>query len=203
MHRLAFTLIALAAFAGCDRSQVQTYQVPKEKDPVLPGMSGSGPDGSMAANGGGAMTGSVPTDSGPALTWTAPADWQSAPAGPMRKASYTVSGPEGRAEISVTAFPGDVGGELANVNRWRGQAGLPPLTADTLDQNVDRINVNGLSCTLVDLGDARSANRILGAIIPFGGGVWFVKMNGPGALLEREKGEFRSFVGSLKPPPNA
>lgn len=202
MRRSPFVLLALLVLGGCERSKVVTYQVPKEKDPELPGATPP-PDGSMAANGGGSMTGAVPTAGGPGLSWTAPGEWQSAPAGPMRKASFSVSGPEGRAEISVTAFPGDVGGELANVNRWRGQVGMTPLSADNLDQNVERIQVNGLSCTLVDLGDAHSAHRILGAIIPFAGGVWFVKMSGPGALLERQKAQFRAFVSSIKPPPNA
>lgn len=203
VRRAFLPIVLLMSVAGCERAQVQTYTVPKEADPQLPVAQAPGPAAPFAANGGGAMTGNVPTETGPGLAWTAPSDWTTGEPGPMRKASYSVNGPEGRAEISVTAFPGDVGGELANVNRWRGQVGLSPLTADTLDQNVQRIKVNGLDCTVVDLGDAHSANRILGAIVPFGGGVWFVKMSGPGALLERQKGEFGAFVHSLKAPPNA
>jgi cysteinyl-tRNA synthetase len=32
------------------------------------------------------------------------------------------------AEVAVTVFPGTVGGLTANVNRWRGQIGLPPAS---------------------------------------------------------------------------
>jgi hypothetical protein len=40
-----------------------------------------------------------------------------------------VSDPDGKAEVTVSAFPGDTGGLLANLNRWRGQIGLEPVQA--------------------------------------------------------------------------
>jgi hypothetical protein len=47
----------------------------------------------------------------------------------MRVASYAVKRPDGRsADISVVAMGGGAGGELENVNRWRNQIGLDPVT---------------------------------------------------------------------------
>ena len=50
--------------------------------------------------------------------------WVVKPPAPMRKATFGVPAGSAEADLSITAFPGDVGGELANINRWRGQVGL-------------------------------------------------------------------------------
>jgi hypothetical protein len=140
---------------------------------------------------------------GPGLKWTAPAHWQEKPATAMRKATYIVPGAGGAsAELAVTAFPGDVGGELANVNRWRGQLQLPPLVADGLPAAVSRIPINDLTITLVDLtgGPAENPQRLLGAIVPHGGSTWFFKLTGPAALVTAEQPAFRAFLQTLSAP---
>ncbi len=45
----------------------------------------------------------------------------------MRVASFEVSENGKTADVSVIPLGGMAGGDLANVNRWRGQVGLPPL----------------------------------------------------------------------------
>ncbi len=141
--------------------------------------------------------------SGPGLIWTAPPHWQAKPATSMRKATYAMTGPDGASgEIAVTAFPGDVGGELANVNRWRGQLQLPPIAAADLPTAVTRITVNGLPVTLVDLtgGLAGAPVRLLGAMVPAGGSTWFFKFTGPPALVAAEQPAFLAFVQTLSAP---
>lgn len=140
----------------------------------------------------------VPVAQGPGLAWTAPGDWQVKPNGPMRKGSYTVNGPEGSADLSITAFPSATGGELANVNRWRGQAGLPPVDDAGLEQAVSRREANGLRLTVVDAGGA-GPNRILGAIVPYADGTWFFKLTGPDALVTREKPAWIAFLQTVRP----
>jgi hypothetical protein len=142
----------------------------------------------------------VRTADGPGLQWTAPAGWQSEPASAMRKATYRVTGAAGAtAELAVTAFPGDVGGELANVNRWRNQLGLAPLSATELTPAVTRLTVNRLEVSVVDFTNAAAApaTRLLGAIVPFGEATWFFKFTGPPELLEAEKAAFFALVQSL------
>lgn len=141
----------------------------------------------------------VRTADGPGLQWTAPAGWQSEPASAMRKATYRATGANGAsAELAVTAFPGDVGGELANVNRWRNQLGLAPLGAAELAPAITRLSVNGLEVSVVDFtNDASPATRMLGAIVPFGDATWFFKFTGPPELLEAEKAAFFALVQSL------
>ena len=61
-------------------------------------------------------------------TWNIPTGWQQEPDKPMRIASFKA----GDAELIVTQFAKDnFGGMLANINRWRGQAGLDEITDET------------------------------------------------------------------------
>lgn len=140
---------------------------------------------------------------GPSLKWTAPAHWQDKPASAMRKATYLIPGANGAAgELAVTAFPGDVGGELANLNRWRGQLALPPVTAAELPDAVTRLTVNNLPVVLVELtgGAADHPQRLLGAMVPYAGSTWFFKLTGPVDLVAAEKPAFLTFVQSVSAP---
>ena len=102
----------------------------------------------------------------------------------------------GEAELAITAFPGDVGGDLANVNRWRGQIGLPPLVAGDLESALTRLTANGLPVAVVDLKGG--SQRILGAIVPFSGSTWFFKLTGPDAVVAEAKPAFLSYLQTLR-----
>lgn len=144
----------------------------------------------------------VATASGNDLTWTAPAHWTAGPAAAMRKGTYVIAGEGGNAELSITAFPGDVGGELANLNRWRSQAplNLPPIAASELESSIVREEHNGLKFGIADItGNGANPGRTTGAWVPHGGSTWFFKLTGPAALLEKEKAAFRTFIASVKP----
>ena len=144
----------------------------------------------------------VATASGSDLTWTAPAKWVAKPGSAMRKGSYTITseGIAGDADLSITAFPGDVGGDLANLNRWRGQVELPPVAAGELESGAPRHEHNGLQMRVVDIvGTGPNAKRILGAMIPYQGATWFIKLIGPDALVAKQKADFTAFLDTIKP----
>jgi hypothetical protein len=204
-------LLAIAAasllLSACGDEQVATYRVPKEKDAELPmagaADAGTQPDASAPAAPGASMADTaVPTASGQDLAWQAPAQWTSKPAGAMRKATFAVPGDGGDAELSVTAFPGDVGGELANVNRWRGQIGLTPLRPEELEATVSHVEANTFNMTVVELASRGDANGkgILGAIVPASGSTWFFKLTGPGATLRSAKPAFLQFLHTVHAP---
>jgi hypothetical protein len=143
----------------------------------------------------------VATASGADLTWTAPSHWVAKTGNAMRKGSFTITGPGGEADLSITAFPGAVGGELANLNRWREQVTLPPVSQAEFEASAQRLERNGLRMTVVDLaGTGADAKRILAAIIPHGSAIWFVKLMGPEALVAKEKTAFMSFLDTIKAP---
>jgi hypothetical protein len=195
---LAFAAATLL-LAGCGDDQVTTYRVPKEKDPELPAAA-AGAAADQAPGTAMADT-AVPTASGADLAWTAPAAWVAKAPGPMRKATYGVPGGGGDAELSITAFPNDVGGELANVNRWRGQVGMAALAAADLEASVSRVEANGLKFTIVELAPSgANAEGILGAIVPFDGSTWFFKLKGPVSTLKSAKGDFIGFLHSVRAP---
>jgi hypothetical protein len=144
----------------------------------------------------------VATASGAGLTWTAPAAWIAKAGSAMRKGSYAVGSAGAEADLSITAFPGDVGGEVANVNRWRGQVALPPLAEAEIAGAVTRFTSNDLAITIVDCaGTGAGAQRILGAIVPFGGATWFFKLSGPDATVAQARPDFLAFVKTVKAPP--
>jgi hypothetical protein len=204
-------LFALAALlvlpAACRKAEIASYRVPKEKDPQLPFAGGSNPSAgapSAPSSGGGAMANTpVATADGPGLTWTAPAEWKLKPAAAMRKATYGVAGDGGEAELTITAFPNDVGGEIANFNRWRGQVRLPPLAENDFGASVTRFTANGLSFAVGDFANAQApasgAQHIVGAIVPFAGSTWFFKLSGPDALVAGAKPAFLEFLKTVQP----
>ena len=190
--------------AGCSKPAVEFYRVPREKDPELPAAAattapaeGAAP---FAANGSGMAETPVATASGAGLHWTAPAGWKAKPLSAMRKGSFAVAGSGGAdADLSITAFPGDVGGELANVNRWRGKVQLPALAPADLAAAVTHQTYNGLPFTIVEAKSANSGQRILGAIAPYGDSTWFFKLMGPDAVVTAAKPEFLAFLQTVAP----
>lgn len=140
---------------------------------------------------------------GVSLKWIAPPNWQEKTATSMRKATFVIPGANGAsAELAVTAFPGDVGGDLANLNRWRGQLSLPPIAQSELAGAITRLQVGSLSLSIVDLtgGTADTPTRLLGAMVPYAGATWFFKMTGPTALVGAEKTAFLAFLQTLSTP---
>ena len=211
MHRpVALGFLALSlCLAGCRKHEVAAYRVPKEKE--APHHAGDGHDHSAdktpvasapAPSGGAAMASTaVPMATGAGLTWTAPAHWTLQPANPMRKATFAVpGGSAGNAELTITAFPGDVGGEVANVNRWRGQIKLPPQSEAEVAGAIQRLEQNGLKIGLVEMANPAGAppTRVLGAFVPHGGSTWFFKLTGPDAVVAKEKAAFLDFLKTVQ-----
>jgi hypothetical protein len=191
---------AAPAVAGPAKAQ-STNDLPKA--PFAPFTSGAMPDANAASA---PADSTAPTDSSApqaALIWTAPADWQPKPLGAMRIGSFAVSSDAGAADISVIAFPGEAGGLLANINRWRGQLGLAPLADGDLAGATTALDgAGGLHFTIVDLsGQTGGASaRMLGAILSFDGQTYFFKLTGPDALVAQEKPAFLDFLKTVKAP---
>jgi len=207
-------IAALLVASGCRDGKIVTYRVPKEEPPAAAANASANPHAGLGIPAPGeasapattpAMAATpVPTADGD-LTWTAPAQWQSRPASAMRKATFILTGDVAgeQAELSVTAFPGDVGGNLANVNRWRAQLQLPPLSAAELGSALTHLDIGELHADLAELlgpaADGKPRQRVLGVILPFNGATWFFKLTGPDALVAAKKAEFLAFIQTLQP----
>ena len=131
-------------------------------------------------------------------TWNLPSGWRETAPGDMLLAKFELGGADGKAEVTVSSFPGEVGGLLANVNRWRGQVQLAPVAQDELAKSVTALDVMGGSATLVDA--AGPSSRLLGVIWPRGGQTWFFKLSGDPKVAAQEKEAFIKFVQSVRFP---
>ena len=185
-------IVAASLLAGCKDREIVTYRAPKDPAPAMPAPAAGGDTMANTA---------VPTGSD-SITWTAPAHWVTKAPSAMRKGSFTVKGENGGADadLSITAFPGDTGGLLANLNRWRGQLALPPLAAGELDGTLQHFDGAGLHFEVVDfVGTASGApTRIVGAVLSRAGETWFFKLMGPEALVAGQKDEFLDFLRTVK-----
>lgn len=203
---MAMALWASAWMAsGCGKDEIRVYQSPKDTPVVAASDRGAAAagDGAAGPSGGGTGTAAEPADRAP-VPWTVPAGWEEKPASGMRVASYAVKRPDGRsADISVVALGGGSGGELENVNRWRDQIGLEPVTEAGLaglrtlvaagDRQVVMYELDGKKLVL----DGKHAARTLAAILPAGEMTVFFKITGENALVAEQKPQFLAWLKSV------
>jgi hypothetical protein len=126
--------------------------------------------------------------------WKAPEGWTQKTAGQMVLAAYQANKNGKTADITVTSFPGDVGGVLANVNRWRGQVGLPPIDAGSLGKETKTVELaGGEKATVVDVTGQK---RLYGLMVPREGKTWFYKMIGDPGVVGAEAQKLVEFAGT-------
>jgi hypothetical protein len=199
--------------AGCHRDEVKTYRVAKDQDqtqsqaaPALPTDSPnpSLPPGhpDISSTPGAALPATSRT-AAPQLTWQTPDGWTEIPPGEMRVASFKIQGQNGKqADVSIIPLPGLPGSDDANVNRWRGQVGLSPVSPDEVKKSAEGVEAGGQPAQLYDIAGKNPGNggatRILGAIQHRPDAVWFFKMTGDADLAEQQRPEFVAFLKSVK-----
>jgi hypothetical protein len=132
-----------------------------------------------------------PADIG--ATWTTPPGWSALPPHQMRLASYKTPG---NAEIIISKFPGDVGGLLPNVNRWRGEASLSELASESDIKPQSNIQMDAHSANIFDF--AGTEKRVRVAMVKVNDETWFFKLIGPPAAVGDQQAAFDSFLQSVK-----
>lgn len=129
------------------------------------------------------------------LTWTLPDGWTVIATKPMRLASLAINKDGIGGECGVFLFAGG-GDRLANVNRWLGQVGLPPLDEAGLNKVV--IQDTGTFGAFAWLPVRGPTKAFLAAIIPTPIGQCFVKLEAPGEQLDGMHDGFLVFCRSLR-----
>ena len=197
--------------AGCGKEEVRVYQAPKDAPALASSQAGAGDSqggGSAAGPGGSAGSSASRAEAGgserAAVPWTVPAGWEEKPASGMRVASYAVKRSDGRsADISVVAMGGGAGGELENVNRWRNQIGLDPVTEADLAALRSIIPAGNRQVVMYELDgkkavlEGKYAARTLAAILPAGEMTVFFKITGENALVAEQKPQFLAWIKSV------
>jgi hypothetical protein len=116
----------------------------------------------------------------------------------MRYATLTPPGP-GKVEMSVVVLPGAAGGEPANVNRWRGQIGLPPMDEEALATARKVVKAKAGPVAVYDFtsdGDAKS-RMVTGLLSTTDGNTWFFKLMGDADPVAKAKPAFVKYLESL------
>ena len=179
-----------ASLGGCDRDEIRSYQAPKDPPRVK-------------------LT-STATREQPrkrlSMEWAVPQGWRQVPGTQaMRIATFDAGTGDNRIEIVVSAFPGQAGGLLANVNRWRGQLHLEPLNEANLHNHLTPFpDGPALGFTLDMTTEEPTTNneppqRIVGAIINGGDGMtWFVKAKDEPDALAPHKAAIVQFARSFR-----
>lgn len=130
--------------------------------------------------------------------WDLPEGWIAQPASGMRLATFLIPVGQTQVDCSVILAGGDV---VANVNRWRGQIGLPALDATAVQSSA--IKAEG------QLGEFQYFKLInkdqpdkafLAAILPAGARSLFIKIDAPAAHLDALESSFVDFCKSVKQP---
>lgn len=189
LTRRLLAALASAAFLvllGCREEKIAYYRVKKEveRPPAVTGAPAAGL---------------------PRLQWKTPAGWEEQPAGSVRIASFGITADGGRkADVSVTQFPGDVGGDLANVNRWRNQLQLGPINESelakyvtTLDLPLGQFLLTEMVSESAVLGEGRHAGMV-GAWLKQPDRTWFFKLAGDSELVAKNRDAFIAFLRSLE-----
>jgi len=131
------------------------------------------------------------------IKWEAPANWKPGAPAAMRYASFAVAGQNGEtADISVSVFGGDGGGDLGNVNRWRSQIGLGEVDAAGLKPLL--VPVAGKDNEILTVDMAGPKGRVLAGWAKIGSRTWFFKLIAPDGLAGSEKAAFVKFLGSVQ-----
>jgi hypothetical protein len=172
--------------AGCRREQISTFSAPKE--------STSAPAAKVSAP--------PPPGASPTVQWTTPAGWEEQPASGMRVGSFAVNKEGKHADVSIIPLAGMSGGDLANVNRWRGQVGLAPIEAGKLEETAEKASIGSTPAALYDVvgtdPQTKQPTRIVASILSKEGATWFFKMIGSEDLVEKEKPAFKEFLKSIE-----
>jgi hypothetical protein len=177
--------------------------------------SGSGTMGGPFA--GGPFAGKLPEDHPPigasqgdaagsrsgasGLTYSVPEGWQEQPAVGFRQASFQIVNGEQTADVSVSVLSLKGGDIVPNVNRWRGQVGLPEQSDAEIEQSLRKVQGPSIEWQVVELPGKNQAGEpqtILGAIGKTADAAWFVKLTAPRALAEREVEHFDQFLKTVK-----
>jgi hypothetical protein len=215
-RRFQALLVGLAAglLAGCQNDEeIRHYQVPRPEEPPLNRLLGAiFPKGDQPWFF--KLVGPAPliekhqaefdrfvqsvrlSDKGDQpITWTAPEGWRPGPKNELRYATFYMGPEDNPLELTVSTSGGSL---LENVNRWRRQLALGPLTETGLAQDTKQIQVEGITVTLVDMEGTGSGKTRMGGGAPIAGAA-----SPHGGAIPSRPVRYSVPTGWQEEPPNA
>jgi len=200
-------LLAVAALAvGCKpQAKVTSYEVKSDTPPAgvaeaTPPKAPEAPKPPVAMPANAAMQAEAASFGQP--KWAElPAGWTAGPPNAMRKGSWIIAGPGAtKGEVAVTVFPGNVGGTTANVNRWRGQIGLPPASDAEVAAAAQPGKVGADAGQLYRFDSADGQKAVVALMVPKAGSTWFFKFSGDRDAVNAQTAAFLKFLAASQIP---
>ena len=115
-------------------------------------------------------------------------------------AAFVITEGNQEAMVTVTQLPGQSGSLEMNIDRWRGQLGLPAGKPEELKPSAT-VTVGGIRAPFIDLSgpktDGRDPRRMLVAVVNQGESTWYFKMMGSVEIVGRQKSTFEAFMSSV------
>jgi hypothetical protein len=167
IQKISILGVCLALLSGCQDAQIESYEVAKEAQTIDHNQHDHAHDHDHqheedSVDTGAAVGDEVRSENGnididekdespdgdeqPTHAWKLPSTWvQETIDRPMRVATFQAPTSLGDIEVALTRFGGTVGGTLANINRWRGQMGLPAVDESQLVNLVSVFETPGYS----------------------------------------------------------
>jgi hypothetical protein len=182
---IAFSALLLTA--ACGDESITRARVPKSGE--APAAMGGMPQNEAAGQ----------ATQAAGLKWTLPSGWKETAGTGMRLATWTPPGGL-KTEGTVVSLPGDSGGDLANVNRWRGQIGLPPTDEAGMKASRTTVASKAGPVAVYDItSEGESKTRLIAAVVKTGDTTWFFKLMGDAGATESARAGFLAIMKSLTP----
>lgn len=194
----AVLLFLVIAVVSCKKQEVEVYDVAKQEAQAPSALPAGHPPVPEQA-----QSRPVSEPGRESLRWTVPRGWLVRPGSGMRYATFMIPGKSGKAELSIVVLPADAGGTLPNINRWRGQIGLPPLSETELPEASSHVKSMAGTLLVVDFeslgtqGAGAPKSRLLAAILSHKGKTWFFKTSGETGVVGGAKPSVMKFLQSL------
>lgn len=194
MIKTTLPLLMILIAAGCGRQEPESYRIPKESPAVppskMPMMGGTDADNAAVMQAHAAMMESVEQQ---AFEAELPEGWTQKGASGMRMASYAIAGTSIDFYL-ISLTTGDVTG---NVNRWRGQVGLPDAAPDEIAAAVETFEVDGHAVSYTEIYNEEGGKGIIAAIIDLSPSYWYFTAKGSVDELKAHAGAIREFIAGI------
>jgi len=172
--------LAVVFLLGCGGEQSQTYKAPKES---------SAPSVMQEP-----VAQASPQPAEPGFEARLPEGWTEKPGSGMRMVSYTIEG----SSIDFYLIPLAMGDVPSNVNRWRGQVGLPPASPEEIEAEVETFQADSHDVKYIEIYNEEGGWGITSAIMDLAPQYWYFTAKGPVGELKTNAADIRTFLESIQ-----
>ena len=112
----------------------------------------------------------------------------------MRMASYTIE----ETSIDFYLISLTMGDVPSNVNRWRGQVGLPATSPEEIAGDLQTFEAHGRSVNYIEIYNEEGGKGIIAAIVDLSPKYWYFTAKGSVDELKANAADIENFLKSLQ-----